>query len=289
MEIETSGTETCFVIAPIDDAGSEIRKRSDQVLKHVIEPAAEACHLKALRADKISEPGAITTQVIKHIIQDAVIVADLTGHNPNVFYELAVCHAFRRPFCQIIQKGERLPFDVIALRTIEVDLHDPDMVVAAKEDLRKQIEACRAGAAVDNPISVATELEALRKSQKPQDQQLAEVLAGIAATRSDVLALRSRDGVVDEILRILRSTRHAEPRTDPFRLAWDLAVEAGIDVHDVQKAGECFFPNQDVPFEVIVQSKLGKEYRLRPAFELTPNGMKEAMKKDLRRQLALGL
>jgi hypothetical protein len=47
--------KTCFVIAPIGEAGSETRKRSDLILKYIISPAAEHCGYSALKADKIGD------------------------------------------------------------------------------------------------------------------------------------------------------------------------------------------------------------------------------------------
>jgi len=75
----------CFVIAPLGSDGSEVRKRSDQVLKHIIKPAASECGYEATRADEISEPGIITSQVIQRIVDDHLVIADLTDRNPNVF------------------------------------------------------------------------------------------------------------------------------------------------------------------------------------------------------------
>ncbi len=120
--------KTCFVIAPIGEAESETRKRSDQVLKHVIAPAASACGYKAIRADQISEPGMITSQVIQHIVEDPLVIADQTDRNPNVFYELAIRHAIRKPLVQLIKKGEQIPFDVAGTRTIHVDHRDLDVI-----------------------------------------------------------------------------------------------------------------------------------------------------------------
>lgn len=64
----------CFIIAPIGDVDSDTRKRSDQILKHVISPALKECGYKATRADQISEPGMITSQVIQHIVDDSLVV-----------------------------------------------------------------------------------------------------------------------------------------------------------------------------------------------------------------------
>jgi hypothetical protein len=92
------GEKTCFVIAPIGEDNSEIRRRSDLILKYIIEPAATICRYKAIRADRISEPGMITAQVIQHIVDDPMVIADLTGRNSNVYYELAIGHAIRKPY-----------------------------------------------------------------------------------------------------------------------------------------------------------------------------------------------
>jgi len=111
----------CFVIAPIGEEGSDTRKRSNQVLKHIIVPAAAECGYQAVRADQISEPGIITSQVIQHIINDPLVIADLSEGNANVFYELALRHVLAKPLVQIIRKGERIPFDVAGMRTVPID------------------------------------------------------------------------------------------------------------------------------------------------------------------------
>jgi len=170
----------CFVVAPIGPDGSAIRARSDQIFNHVITPVAKDCGFEAIRADKISEPGLITTQVIDHLLNDAVVVADLTGNNANVFYELAVRHAIRKPYVQIIQKGERIPFDVAGVRTIEIDHTNLDSVATAKEEMARQIRFTTTNEAkIESPISVAIDFEKLRKSDDPAKRQLADILKGM--------------------------------------------------------------------------------------------------------------
>ncbi len=122
-----------FVISPIGAPNSPERKRADQILNHVIDPIVSEFGYKTDRSDKIDKPGIITSQIINHIINDSLVVADLTGHNPNVFYELAVRHAIKKPVIQMIKKGERMPFDVRQARTIEIDHQDLDSVDEAKK------------------------------------------------------------------------------------------------------------------------------------------------------------
>jgi len=158
---------TCFVIAPIGKEGSDVRIRSDQVLKHIISPAAREAGYEAIRADQISEPGLITSQVIQHVVEDPLVIADLTGWNPNVFYELALRHAVKKPVVQIIHATEAIPFDIAASRTIHVDHHDLDNAARAREDIGRQIKAAEQNPGdVDTPISVAVELQSLRATTR---------------------------------------------------------------------------------------------------------------------------
>jgi len=102
-----SDTKFCFVICPIGDKGSPAHDRSNLVLAKVIGPACEECGFKALRADQISESGIITTQIIEHLLNDPLVIADLTSDDPNVMYELAVRHIFRKPNLQSASRRAR--------------------------------------------------------------------------------------------------------------------------------------------------------------------------------------
>ena len=191
--------KTCFVIAPIGESGSETRKRSDIVLKYVISPAAEQCGYSALRADQISEPGLITSQVIQHIIDDPLVIADLTERNPNVFYELAIRHALRKPLVQIIKSGEQMPFDVAGTRTIPVDHQDLESVEIAKQEITKQIESLESNPKeVETPISVAVELQFLRQSDNPEQRSLAELVSSISDIKTEIVNLQKSIGSSDQ-------------------------------------------------------------------------------------------
>jgi hypothetical protein len=201
---------TCFVIAPIGAEGSDVRVRSDQVLKHIITPAARECSYEAIRADQISEPGLITSQVIQHVVEDPLVIADLTGRNPNVFYELAF-HALKKPVVQIIHATESIPFDVAASRTIHVDHHDLDSAARAKEEIVKQIRSVeRNPAEVDTPISVAIELQSLRQSDNPLEKSNAEIITMLQDLRSTVVELREErrfrihPGMLEELYLMLQ-------------------------------------------------------------------------------------
>lgn len=190
--------KACFVIAPIGEPESDTRKRSDQVLKHVIKPAVGECGYKAIRADEIDKPGIITSQVIQHVVNDPLVCADLTERNPNVFYELAIRHALGKPFVQLMKRGEQIPFDVAATRTIFVDHRDLDSVAEAKKKIIDQIrELEKDQAEIETPISVSLDLQSLRQSEKPEDRSLADLVAAVSNIRADLGKLETKIETLD--------------------------------------------------------------------------------------------
>jgi len=164
--------EDCFIICPLGNAISETRKRSDKILKHVFKPVLEKNEFNAIRADQIPKVGLITTQIINLIIESPLVIADLTDTNPNVFYELAIRHAIRKPYIQVIQKGQKIPFDLSGIRTIEIDITDLDNVENAKIEIENQILEFKRGYVPDSPISVASSARVLQ-----EDSDLAEEIA----------------------------------------------------------------------------------------------------------------
>ncbi len=150
---------TCFYVAPIGEEGSELRKHSDLLLGALVEPAMEQFQLKVIRADAIEKPGLITRQVIEHLLRARLVIVDLSFHNPNVFYELAIRHSARLPVVQLTRASDRIPFDVNQSRTIVVDTTDIYSFVPRIESYRSAIanqvrRALEDPDSVDNPISI---------------------------------------------------------------------------------------------------------------------------------------
>jgi hypothetical protein len=183
----------CFVIAPIGEVGSDIRKRSDLVFKHIIEPIVRAQGYKAIRADHISTPGVITSQIIDQVLNAHLVIADLTGQNPNVFYELALRHMVKKPVVQMTKEGESLPFDVSGQRTIHFDYQDLDSVEAAKAELERQVKAVEKDPTqVDSPVSMAINLGALEQRNKPEDTALLQVISLLQEIKAEQREIRSQ-------------------------------------------------------------------------------------------------
>lgn len=149
----------CFYITPIGEEGSEQRKHSDLFMGALVEPALLEFGLHLVRADKIGDAGMITGQIIEHIIHSKLVIVDLSFHNPNVFYELALRHAVRKPIVQISRSADRLPFDIGQVRTIVVDTTDIYTLVPQLDSLKAQIAAqirktLDEQSEVENPLSI---------------------------------------------------------------------------------------------------------------------------------------
>ena len=217
-----------FVISPIGAPDTPTRKRADAILKHVIEPVASKSGFGTIRADKISKPGIITSQIIEHIMNDALVIADLTDYNPNVFYELAVRHTLRKPIIQIIEEGQLIPFDVSTSRTVYINHQDLDSVEKAKKDLEEQIKAVEKDPTlVDSPISMSFDLQRFVTSRTPESTAIAELRAYLQEisfmTRELYTGrIESQDSMSQTIQKVLKEKHDLEKELAHVRdeLAW---------------------------------------------------------------------
>lgn len=154
MTSETAQFESiCFYVTPIGEDGSEQRKHADLFLGSIIEPALDSLGLKVIRADTIEKPGTITRQIIEYLLKARLVIVDLSYHNPNVFYELAIRHSARLPVVQVIRASDRIPFDLSQIRTIKIDTSDIYTLVPRLEIYRAEI-ANQVRRALDDPDSV---------------------------------------------------------------------------------------------------------------------------------------
>jgi len=143
-----------FIISPIKSRGSEEHEFYDKVRRHIITPAAKNKGYVALRADQIRRPGRITAQIITRLIEDDLVIADISTGNPNVFYELAIRHAVKKPVILISSTlTDHIPFDVRDQRIIEYSL-DPDVIQRAITEIEEQIVSVEDHSFVmDSPVT----------------------------------------------------------------------------------------------------------------------------------------
>jgi len=111
--------DTCFVMMPFAEP-------IGGYYKSIYETAITKAGLRAIRADdEIFATGKIIDQVWDGITAAKVLVAELTGRNPNVFYELGLAHALSKPVVLVSSNQGDVPFDLKHIRVIYYDMRDP--------------------------------------------------------------------------------------------------------------------------------------------------------------------
>jgi hypothetical protein len=97
-----------------------------------IREVAEKLGFVIERADEIEHNNSIVQIILERIRDCDAVIADTTGRNPNVFYEVGYAHALGKPTILIARKGEMLPFDVQSINFI---------IYESLVDLRQRLES----------------------------------------------------------------------------------------------------------------------------------------------------
>ena len=128
---------SAFVIMPFDE-------ELESVYTQFIKPVLEEEGFDVERADDIESQQNILKDILNKIRRSDLIIADLTDLNPNVFYELGLAHAFRKPVLLLTQTIGDVPFDLKSYRLLEYSTHFAK-IKDAREKLKSYAEGCRAG------------------------------------------------------------------------------------------------------------------------------------------------
>lgn len=170
---------TCFIVGPIGDrldaAGTEGRLRYEnatQIWENVFEPACATFGLTPVRADKIAESGEIPEQIFTYLRDADVVIADLTGGNANVMYELGLRHTRDKITIQI-GEHQQLPFDVNTIRTVKFKRTEAGLI-DARDSLISSLRAALGGAGT--PVT-ATRVWSEMAAISPDDVAKASALS----------------------------------------------------------------------------------------------------------------
>jgi nucleoside 2-deoxyribosyltransferase len=124
----------CFVLMPFSDEMRPIYE--DHIVK-----ACQSRGITATRADQIFSTRAVMEDVLDSVKEAHYVIADVTGWNANVFYEIGVCHALGKEVILLTQDDE-VPFDIRHLRRIRYDF-TPRGMKRLEEMLIKTIDSAR--------------------------------------------------------------------------------------------------------------------------------------------------
>jgi hypothetical protein len=104
----------CFVLMPFKEPFSEIYQDH-------IKPTIERLGVSCFRADDLNTTNAIMTDVWNGINNCSFLIAELTGRNSNVMYELGIAHTLGKEVILICQDSNDVPFDFRHLRYYRYD------------------------------------------------------------------------------------------------------------------------------------------------------------------------
>lgn len=126
-------TNSCFVVMPFHPLYEAEYER-------VIKPAVEDAGLVSLRGDEIYMRQAIVQDIWHSIRKARLIVAELSGRNPNVMYEIGLAHAIGKPIVLLTRNEEDVPFDLRSLRYIYYDPNNPFWGADLRSELTRVIK-----------------------------------------------------------------------------------------------------------------------------------------------------
>lgn len=114
--------DACFILMPFNN-GNWLQDVYENHVKKVV----SSCGLRIYRADDIFSNREVVHDIWEAICTARLIIADVTGRNPNVFYELGIAHTLGKDAIIITQSDSDVPFDLRQLRYIRYIYTPPGM------------------------------------------------------------------------------------------------------------------------------------------------------------------
>lgn len=154
---------TCFVIMPFgkkDVGGREVDFTA--VFTEVFQPAIEEVTtpenepLLAVRTDMDAFSGSINQDMFEYIMYSRVAFADISGFNPNVFYEIGARHSAQESGTVLFrQTGHAIPFDITTIKVFEYDHQPADNAEASRAFITQVLSDSLKHNRLDSPIRLA--------------------------------------------------------------------------------------------------------------------------------------
>lgn len=210
-----------FVITPIGKKGTETYKKYDAIFKTMIKPAVDSVDpsFRIIRADHIGKPGSFIKDILEHLQSSFIVIANLTGLNPNVFYELGVRHTLSKRTIMITEDLESLPSDLKEYRAIE---YKPDITAVEefKLNLSKTIEEIlRNPDHPDNPVQ--DRLPDIVKSREESYKKDIDIL------RTQLSAISASKKKGKGVIPVLQGER-TKKRLDRILSIWNAKEQPGV-------------------------------------------------------------
>ena len=100
-----------FVLMPFTE------EWSNRIWKKILQPLISDSGMEAKRADDLYGRD-IMEDIWTALCEAQIVVADITGRNANVFYELGIAHTLGKSVILLSQRSQDIPFDLNRYRHI---------------------------------------------------------------------------------------------------------------------------------------------------------------------------
>jgi hypothetical protein len=127
--------KTAFMLMPFS-------RDLTKVYNDIVRPAMEECGITINRADDFFSTGDVMEEIWLGIHAADLIIADVTGRNPNVFYELGIAHTLGKHVVILTQQIKDVPFDIRQKHVIEYGTRY-DQVSDLTRQLTKAVNSVR--------------------------------------------------------------------------------------------------------------------------------------------------
>jgi Tetratricopeptide Repeats-Sensor len=122
----------------------------DAVERELIEPVLRDAQIKGRTTQEIARAGNIRTDMFERLLLADLVIADISIHNANVYYELGIRHALRpRTTILIRARKDEVPFDLKTDRYLEYSPDDPG---GARELLAEAVRQSASFETKDSPV-----------------------------------------------------------------------------------------------------------------------------------------
>ncbi len=105
----------CFVIMPFSEEFDDVYATIKASVANVVQPPDGRC----FRLDETRPAGPITNRLLTELRSASLCVADLTGNNPNVMWEVGYAMAWGCPTIIVTQRLSELPFDIRDMQSLQ--------------------------------------------------------------------------------------------------------------------------------------------------------------------------
>jgi CheY-like chemotaxis protein len=147
---EAKMSKSCFVIMPFSQTtGKHTEKYWTDFFEKFIKPSIENFGYSCRRSQ--AQPSNIIKDILTDLSNADLVIAVLTDYNANVWYELGIRHAQKKGTIMIIEKGEKIPFDISQYGVITY----MDTIAGAKDfenEIKRFIDKIENSQSADSPV-----------------------------------------------------------------------------------------------------------------------------------------